>query len=326
MSAQKFSRVEKINYKGWENCCRLSNGIVDLVVTTDVGPRIIRFGFAGEENEFKEYLDMLGKTGGGKWRIYGGHRLWLAPEDKARTYVPDNTPVKLEEHEKFVRVIQPADKLTGIQKEMDISLFHKKSAAKIVHRLVNTNNHDVELAPWALSVMAPGGTAILPLPPHGTHEENLLPSATLALWAYTDMTDARWTWGSQFILLNQHRAFKTPQKIGLRNTVNWMAYARMTHVFVKLFTYMTGKEYPDFGSSVEVFTDLEMLELETLGCMTALKPGKSIEHGERWMLLRNAAMPKNDKDVEKFILPKVFEASNTCKIPVPAAVFAERHG
>ena len=46
--------VQKTDYRGWPNCCRLSNGLIDLIATTDVGPRIIRFGFVGEDNEFKE--------------------------------------------------------------------------------------------------------------------------------------------------------------------------------------------------------------------------------------------------------------------------------
>ena len=46
--------MEKIAYRGWPNCYRLANGIVDLIVTGDVGPRIIRFGFAGDVNELKE--------------------------------------------------------------------------------------------------------------------------------------------------------------------------------------------------------------------------------------------------------------------------------
>ena len=49
-----------------------------MIATTDVGPRIIRFGFVGEENEFKEYEDTTGQVGGDEWRIYGGHRLWHA--------------------------------------------------------------------------------------------------------------------------------------------------------------------------------------------------------------------------------------------------------
>ncbi|MCJ7665262.1 MAG: DUF4380 domain-containing protein, partial [Actinobacteria bacterium] len=83
------------NYKfgGWENCLRLENDEIELVATTDVGPRIIRLGFKGGQNLFKEFGDQLGKTGGDQWRIYGGHRLWHAPEAVPRTYFPDNKPV-----------------------------------------------------------------------------------------------------------------------------------------------------------------------------------------------------------------------------------------
>ena len=37
-------KVEKMEYKGWRNSYRVSNGEVELVVTGDVGPRVIRFG------------------------------------------------------------------------------------------------------------------------------------------------------------------------------------------------------------------------------------------------------------------------------------------
>ncbi|GAJ16373.1 unnamed protein product, partial [marine sediment metagenome] len=54
------------------------------VVTTDVGPRIVRFGFVGDQNLFREFKQQQGKTGGDKWLIYGGHRFWHAPEEKLR--------------------------------------------------------------------------------------------------------------------------------------------------------------------------------------------------------------------------------------------------
>ena len=53
-----------MEHKGWQNLYRLSNDLVNLIVTTNVGPRIIRFGFVQEENEFKEYEEMVGRTGG----------------------------------------------------------------------------------------------------------------------------------------------------------------------------------------------------------------------------------------------------------------------
>jgi hypothetical protein len=149
-----MAKLEKINFHGWQNSYRLSNGKIELVVTTDVGPRVIFFGVAGGVNEFAEYADQLGKTGGDEWRIYGGHRLWHAPEKMPRTYYPDNSPVKLEEHGKLIRVIQPTEPTTGIQKEMDFEMSDDKAMVKITHRLINHNLWEVELAIWALSVMA----------------------------------------------------------------------------------------------------------------------------------------------------------------------------
>ena len=48
--------MERTAYKGWRDCVRVSNGLVDLVTLAEAGPRIIRFGFVGEENEFLEHL------------------------------------------------------------------------------------------------------------------------------------------------------------------------------------------------------------------------------------------------------------------------------
>ena len=72
--------LEKVNYKGWPNCYQLSNGQIDLIVTTDVGPRIIRFGFVDTNNEFKEFEEMAGQTGGQTWHAYGGRAAvqWIA--------------------------------------------------------------------------------------------------------------------------------------------------------------------------------------------------------------------------------------------------------
>lgn len=127
-----------VAYGGWENCFRLSNGRVELVLTGDVGIRIIRFGFAGQENEFYEDPAQLGKVGGTEWRSYGGHRFWHAPEASPRTYSPDNQPVQVNQHGDFVRVTQAVEPLTGLQKELDIFLDEQNPHVKVVHRLTNT--------------------------------------------------------------------------------------------------------------------------------------------------------------------------------------------
>jgi hypothetical protein len=299
------SQGQKVEYGGWPNCRQLSNGIVDLVLTTDVGPRIIRFGFVGERNEFKEYDSMLGKTGGEQWRIYGGHRLWHAPESVPRTYFSDNCPVHLESHPDCVRVIQPTEPTTGIQKEIEIHLVAGAAHVQMTHRLRNRSCWAVELAPWALSVMAPDGVAVVPLPPRGTHPQALQPVNTVTLWAYTDMSDSRWTWGRKYFMLRQDSAAATPQKAGAWVPDGWVAYARAGHLFVKTFAPVPGAAYADLGCSAEVFTNAEMLELETLGPLVHLLPGAAVEHVEHWFLFRDVPSPASEADVEQHVLPQV---------------------
>src|ERR1017187_7498212 len=93
MALSAAVQVEKIDYKGWPNSYRVGNGEVELVVTGDVGPRVIRFGFVGGQNLLKEYPEQLGKSGEGRFELRGGHRVWKAPEDAVATWAPDNFAV-----------------------------------------------------------------------------------------------------------------------------------------------------------------------------------------------------------------------------------------
>src|SRR6266700_1693345 len=71
--------VEKVEYKGWKNNLRLSNGEAELILTLDVGPRIISYKLASGKNVLKNFDDQIGKSGEKEWQIRGGHRLWVGP-------------------------------------------------------------------------------------------------------------------------------------------------------------------------------------------------------------------------------------------------------
>jgi hypothetical protein len=298
-------KMEKVSYGGWDNCWRISNPVVDLVVTADVGPRIIRFGFVGDVNEFKEYPDELGLTGGDDWRLYGGHRLWHAPEDSVRTYWPDNAPVEVKSFKSYARFSQPVELTTGIQKQIEIRLDPQEARVEVTHRLTNLGLWDVELSAWALSVMDTGGVAIVPLPARGEHPRDLIPTSTIILWPYANLTDPRWTIGEQYILFRQHPRWSRPQKIGVSVPDGWAAYARQGHLFVKQFDYFAEAVYPDLGSCVELFNRQEMAELETLGPLVVLAPGQSVEHVETWRLLKNIPQPETEADVIRYVVPAI---------------------
>lgn len=290
--------MEKVSYAGWPNCIRLANQGIELIATTNVGPRIIRFGFIGGKNIFRETPD-AGKTGGDVWRNYGGHRLWHAPEIKPRSYAPDNDPIEHRWDGTTLNLVQPTEAPTGIQKEIEVTLDPGRNCVTVRHQLANKNLWPVELAPWALTVMQGPGRAIFPQEPPST---GLLPVRPVGIWGYTNMADSRWTWGAKYIQLRCDPALPTPQKFGAGETQGWGAYCRDGQVFLKRFPFDSAATYPDYGCNVECYTRGEMLELESLGPLTRLLPGAAIEHVERWYL-HKAQVGDSDEQIEAALAP-----------------------
>jgi len=286
------THVRTISYKGWDNCIQIDNGIVDLVITVDVGPRIIRYGFAGRENEMCEIESDMGTTGGDDWRLYGGHRLWHSPEAKPRTYEPDNSPVAWEQVADGVRTVRDEGPRTGIKKEMQVSLSPVNSEVTLRHRLTNTGLWPVELSVWSITAMAPGGKEIVP---QECEDTGLLPNRFLVLWPYTKMNDPRLHFGDRYIIVQHDPRRAAPLKFGIANAQGWAAYCNHSHLFVKYYTHNANVAYPDFGASYETYINDSMLEMETLSPLTVLKPGASVEHLESWRLFDNVPMPGNDQ-------------------------------
>jgi hypothetical protein len=295
---------EKVGYGGWSNCVRLTNGQIELIITTDVGPRVIRLGYVGGQNLFKEFADQMGKTGGSEWRSYGGHRLWHGPEAMPRTYFPDNAPVKYSWDGKTLKLVQPIETTNGIVKEMEITLESNENQVTVLHRLINKNLWDVELSPWALTVMAPGGRAIFPQEPYRPHPEFLQPARAMVVWGYTDMKDPRWTWGTKYIQLRQNPKAESKQKVGLMNTLGWAAYYLNGELFLKRFAFDPKLSYPDWGCNNETFTDPDMLEVETLGPLAKLPPDGHVDHMEHWFLNR-MQLGDTEASLDKQLLPLV---------------------
>jgi len=288
--------MEKVEFHGLQNCYRISNDNIDLVATTEVGPNVVRFGFVGERNE------LFGKTPRG----FGGHVLQHAPEAKDRKF-PAMDPVAVEEHNKFIRLTQPTEIPTGIQKEMDIPTSIEGNHLSIVHRLYNRGLWPVELAPWASTLMPAGGSAILPLPPRFPPRGvgPLLPTSSIAIWCYCDLSDPRLVLGKKYVMLKQDSKVPGAYKIGMLVSDGWIAYYNDGHLFVITYAYKESALYPDLNSPVECFSAETAFELETLAPLVTLKPGASAEHVENWYLFRDVPEPQNDDNIDKNILPLI---------------------
>lgn len=299
-------KIEKLEYKGWPNCYRLRNDAVEVIVTADVGPRVIRYGFIGGQNLFKEFDDQLGKSGESDFQPRGGHRLWKAPEDFATTWTADNFSVDISATSSGVIARAPIERASGLQKTIEIALAQSGAEVTLTHHIVNRSEHALTFAPWALTMMAQSGVAIAGFPPRVPYPENLLPTHPLVLWAYTDFTDPRVTLTHKYLVLRQDPAAPLPQKLGLFSENNWSSYFLNGELFVKRARASLSKQYPDFGCSFETYTNNEFLELETLGPIREVRPGESVEHEERWALHRNIDLSEfTDSAIDRAVLPLI---------------------
>lgn len=297
-------KIEKTAWNGWPNCYRISNGEAELIITSDIGPRIMRYGFVGGQNFFWEQAGTQGKSGEPEWILRGGHRIWIGPEDVKYTYPPDNVPVHIEIRGSSLIATQPIERETGIEKQIEVRLAAAGTNVTVIHRLTNRGIMPLEFAPWALTMMAPGGVGITGFPPRGKHPDVLPPTNPLIMWAFTDLSDPRWKFTKKYMTLTQQPGNTNRQKLGHFNPKTWGAYIRNGEMFLKQYDANPLRTYPDFGSSYETFTNEDFLEIETCGPISKVPGGGTVEHIERWSLHKNSAIKEiSDAELDRVILP-----------------------
>jgi hypothetical protein len=232
--------------------------------------------------------------------------VWKAPEDPIASWAPDNASVTVQITSTGIIAREPIEPETRLQKEIEVSLAPSGASVTVSHRITNHSLFPLEFAPWALTMMAQGGTVVSGFPPRGHHPQNLEATNPLVMWAYTNLADPRWKFTRKYLSLRQDPNNKEAQKLGMFNQNTWAAYLLNSEVFVKRTTADPAHQYPDFGCSFETFTNNEFLEVETLGPMTKVTPGKTVELVEHWGLFRNVKVTTlTDEELDRTILPLI---------------------
>lgn len=258
----------------------LSNEFLRVDYLAEAGPRLVRLFLVGSEvNLLAEVPDMHWETTYGTFYVRGGHRLWHAPEAMPRSYVPDNEGLEVEAFELGVRLRQPVEGPTGIQKVMEVTLHPDRPALTVQHALHNAGQWTVELAPWAITQMPLGGVAVLPM--QAPVPSQYLPNRQLNLWPYTRIGDTRLCLDDDLAAV-EGLARKHPFKVGYFNHAGWLGYLFDDVFFMKRFQPRSGYPHPDQNSNCEVYVWDRFLELETLAPLTRLEPGSTTTHVETW--------------------------------------------
>lgn len=288
--------MELVNFMGYE-CVSLENKTIKLLISRSIGPRILSLSLDGGKNLLAELPDFVSEyPGAGTFHFYGGHRLWHAPENLNRTYLPDDSPVEIAPVENGYLTTQGIEAKTGLQKSIEVCLENNLPQVVVTHRLTNHGLWDVTCAPWAITQLKTGGVAILPQSCEETRE---LPNRSLTLWPYTNLSNPNVSFGKNHILVraDMDEAFK----VGFPNPRGWLAYWLNETLFVKRASYDAQSPYFDFGSSSECYCNDQFLELETLAPIQTIKPGTFVTHVETWKLYGDVTCPRNERDVQSLV-------------------------
>ena len=304
-----MTNVKEIpGYKNYGKCVEIQNRDMLAVVTVDIGPRIVFFGYKGGVNIMNDDKDAFAPLTneamdkfyykGAAWNNYGGHRMWLSPESMPQTYYPDCTPVAYTLTENGVILVPAPQKENGVAYEIELSMDEK--GLLIRHKATNIAEKAQQFAIWALTVSAKGGTEIIPM---NTNDTGLLANRQIAVWPYTDLSDDRLYLGERYVTLKQtdkDRAFK----LGFDNMSGCAYYVVGDTVFCKKYAanHPDGR-YPDGGMSFETYTGALFTEIETIGELSDVEPGASIQHSELWTLNKKPCDfdERNDDSIESFL-------------------------
>jgi hypothetical protein len=300
-SGSEAVSITKEDYARWPNTYRLENGSIEARVVTDVGPRIVDFRLQGKDNLLHVRSSEVGKSGESEWMFRGGWRLWIAPERRETTYELDNVRCHAEVRDDRTLIVTAPDQPTaGIRKSIEVSLAPDEPKLRIVSRIRNITQGPLTYAAWSLPVLRPGGRAFVPLDVGSLTAFDA--TRKLVLWSYTEFDDPRYRFGDRLVEIDHSKVRPAPagqtgrredeSKIGVDSAQGWSAYLLDGTLFLKRFPHDETGTYPDGGSTIEVYSSHEFLELEHLGPLTTIAPGEEIALAEEWWLFGDVTVPE----------------------------------
>lgn len=259
----------------------LTDGKTDVAVALDYGLRIVHVSAAGMKNLM--YRQPADRSDGfcteEGWRLYGGHRFWLAPEGK-QSYCPDNQPMYWETFDDGALIVQPEDSWQKTEKSIRIT-FLQDGGIQLIHGVKNLGDEPLEAALWSITTFEKGGTAYAPLLPEQLPKK--LCRRSIVFWNATDPGDPRISFqGNQ--IKGRYMDIPNYFKMGAFIPQGRASFENLGQRFTMRFAARPDGVYADDGCNFEFYMNRYFTELESLSTLKRLQPGEVATHEEVWYL------------------------------------------
>ena len=157
---EKSVTIQRMNYKGWPDAYRLSNGAAEVVVVPAIA-RVMRFAFVGGPNLIWENPAALGTPAkAGEWPNYGGEKAWPWPQDDWGKRLPSAWPPPTGADDvphaatvvgnDTVRLVSPVVAGYGVRIVREVTLVSYAARVTIRTRLEKVEGEPVPIAPWVI--------------------------------------------------------------------------------------------------------------------------------------------------------------------------------
>ncbi len=305
------ARVVADGIYGWDSLV-LRNQYVRLDVVPTLGGKIMGFGLHGyqvlwhDTTREGEVVNDQGYGFGEKFFNPGGAKVWPAPQGwngpgewpGPPDNVLDSAPYNFDTTDKSITVTSPEDNSegrTGLQFKHDYSLFPFSSSARLALSMKNVVNRQVRWSLWHLATL-PVDRRCTVYAPVDNGDWHVI---------FGEKDNPQWLGVENGLF--RARYDRRVGKVGLKAREGWVAWHDEENniVFAMLFPVEKGKEYPDGGSNIELWTtgagtihannrdvqyeyssDTAMMEIEVLGPLTSLSPGASSSMDVIWGVTR----------------------------------------
>lgn len=272
--------LKKINYAGWDDCVYLSNGVCEAVVSTKVGPRILRYSLVGGPNLF--YLDeyAAGMTEELKlWRMYGGHTFDFRIDDK-KILLPENAPVgvRLEGASMHFDPMPMGD--TGITKQISIRMC-RRGGLEVKETLTNTSEAEITITAEASTNVVPGGVAALP----ASGMDSIMTPAK-------DADLRRTSFGKELCLVSADEVKGGEFALDFKADHRWCGYFNRGCLFI----ITTPPEESYEGANIGVSGTPNRMTITTYSNPVTLAPGESHTHTEVFNIFIEKPVPATEEE------------------------------
>ncbi len=282
-------RITRGTYHGWNDCYFIQSVTAEVVIVPAIG-RIMQFHFKGEPGPFWENRALDGKApdpASAEWGNFGGDKTWPAPQADwphiaGREWPPpasfDSMAVEAAVRGDAVELVSPVDSHYGIRTRRLIRLDPDNPVMTVTTTYEKVQGLPSTVSVWVITQCGDPRVIRVPVPKSGLYEkgynlqcEHVPPSLKLE--------------GAEITLT---RDPKMPHKIGNdAGSLLWVG----KKVSLRIDSPRSeGANYPDHGSSAEVYTNpdpLPYIELELLGPLRTLSLGDKTSQTSVYTLIKS---------------------------------------